>query len=235
MNIHIVLRGQYYVDKSTRHGRSSYKRDFLDIRHNFQSNVLDDLRLSGHSTKLWVMTYSGPSDHEIENLGVHKAVFLDPELLGEPGYRQFEVVSKSLDMLPENDGGLILVLRFDMIYKKPISTWMNLESDFDLVVPWREMNEDWQAWHYVDWKAKWSHSRIGDTFFFLKNLRDNVRRFKKATEYDTRCAHEKLDDFLSRGLRVRYCVDGFYNSDTACGTPLADNPLFFLQRPFLVS
>lgn len=168
-------------------------------------------------------------------MGAHHAVFMNPDLLGETGHKQFDVVSKALDMLPLNDGALILIIRFDMIYKKPISTWMDFSSDFDLVVPWREMNEDWQAWHYVDWKAKWSHSRIGDTFFFLRNLRDNVRRFKKATEYDARCAHEKLDDFLSRGLRVRYCVDGFYNSDTACGTPLADNPLFFLQRPFLVS
>lgn len=235
MKIHIVLRGQYFVDKTTRHARSSYKRNFLDIEHNFRANVLDDLASRGHDTKLWVVTYSGPDDARISALGAHHAEFLNPNLLGEQGYKQFDLVSRALGLLPPNDGSVILVLRFDMVYKKPISTWMELGSDYDLVVPWREMNEDWQAWHYVDWKAKWSHSRIGDTFFFIRNLRDNIRRFQKATEYDTRCAHEKLDDFLSRGLRVKYCVDGFFNSDTACGTPLADNPLFFLQRPFLTS
>lgn len=235
MKAHVLLRGQYLVDKDTKYGRSSYERNFLDIRDNFQQSVMDDLASAGYDTKLWIITYHDKYDDEILSLGAEKTIFIDGENLGQPGFHQMEVVSKGVDLITKNDDAWVFILRFDIIYKRPITTWFYPRADIDLILPWREMNDEYQNWHYVQWKAKYTHTRVGDSFFILRNDRDNLRRFQKSINYDPYCAHEKYEDFISRNLRVGFCVDGYYNSDTACGTNLADNPLFMLQRPLKTS
>lgn len=234
--VNILLRGQHYVGPKTPHGRSGYERNFLDIEQHYRTMVVDSLLGAGMQVRHFAISYKSPYDDCVRRLAKEgDFVLLEEDVLGTAGHRQFEVVSKGLGLIPEDDGNPLLILRFDMVYKQPIAEWFDLSSDFDLVLPWREAG--WNMWyeHWVPWKAKYSEKRVGDSFFFLSNKNGNLKKFRRAIGYDPRCAHEKYDDFVSRGLRVRFCVLGFYDSDTACGNSLADNPLFLLQRPYRVS
>lgn len=230
--ITILLRGQHFLGPSSPHGRSSYQRNFFDIIDQYLKNVPLAFESQGRPFNVRVITYDGPWAHQLNQVADNQYIRLIPEeLLGSVGYRQFEVVSKGLANIPPDDGSVILVLRFDLIYKKPITEWFDFDKDFDVCVPFREVG--WEQWfdYWVPWKAKYSSKRMGDCFHIINNERGNLRKFMRAIAHDPRCAHEKHEDFSGRGLRVDFCTQGFFNSDTACEGKGANNPLYSLQRP----
>ena len=230
--ITILLRGQHYLGPSSPHGRSSYQRNFFDIIDQYLKNVPQAFQSQGRPCATKIITYDSPWAHQLTELTKQEDIYVIPEqLLGTVGHRQFEVVSKGLGGIPPDDGSVVLVLRFDLVYKKPITDWFDFDKDFDLCVPFREVG--WEQWfeHWVPWKAKYSSKRIGDCFHIINNQRGNLRKFIRAISHDPRCAHEKHEDFSGRGLRVEFCVQGFFNSDTACEGRAANNPLYVLQRP----
>jgi len=227
----ILLRGQHYLGPSSPHGRSSYQRNFFDIIDQYLLNVPRAFELHGRPFRTKIITYDSPWAHRLNEIAYNQDIQLIPEnLLGSIGYRQFEIVSKGLEYIPPDDGSVILILRFDIIYKKPITEWFDFDKEFNLCVPFREVG--WDQWfeYWVPWKAKYSSKRVGDCFHIINNTRGNIRKFKKSISFDPRCAHEKYEDFVGHGLSVEFCTMGFFNSDTSVGGRSGDNPLYRLQR-----
>ena len=230
MKMHVLLRGQSFIDDNSPWKHKFYKRNFLYLIENFKYFFLDPLRAT-YDVELYVVTWESPIEHVFKNFSSNVLIFPN-SLFGQNGYKQFDMVAKGLDLISSNEGDLILIIRLDTIFKKAITDWFDLNSNFDIVLPWKESGADFWQRYYMRWKDRWSQHRVGDIFYFLKNKSDIVYKFKNTILRDPEDGHEIYDELLANNLNVKFCLEGYYDSDTSKMTKEAENPLFLLQRPY---
>lgn len=230
MKIHVLLRGQHYLDDLSPWKHKFIKRDFLFIVRNFSHFFLQDLKKE-HEVDVSVITWESPVQ-EVFYKFADNVQILPNSLFGKEGYRQFDLVAQGLQMIPENDNAIVIIFRLDMICKKYITEWFYFTDEFDIVLPWRETSEECWKDYFIDWKGSWSRHRVGDSFYFLRNRNNLLQKFKSIIQVDPNDGHEIYDLLIENSFDVKFCVDGYFDSDTSKMTSQADNPLFLLQRPY---
>lgn len=167
MNIDIVLRGD------TRH--------FLPHTiKNFMRMVLHPLQNDGHNTRIFTAMWFGEDD-SMEREIIEKLQPVEYKLLDKTkhydhmGYTQWDVFMMAMDMVEESQSedyqtDVTLFLRFDLLWKQPITNWLRLDDpSWDVMVPWKE---------YENWWLH--HNRVSDVFHMIRNKPGNFDKFKEA-------------------------------------------------------
>jgi hypothetical protein len=167
MNIDILLRGD--------------TRNFLPKTIiNFQKMILTPLQMDGHSLRLFYVVWSDENSKEdeiLKKLSPTDFIILDKKTQYDtPGFAQWDVFCMGLDMITHHQSQdysseLTLVLRFDTLWKQPITNWLRPNDAWDVMVPWREY-ESW--WNH--------HNRISDTFHVVRT--DKIELLKNAIHSD---------------------------------------------------
>lgn len=230
MKVHVLLRGQHYLDDDSPWKHKFIKRSFAYIARNFDHFFLQSLK-SKFDVSVSVITWQSPIQ-KIFNQFADRVQILPNHLFGTNGYKQFDVVAQGLEMIPKNDDSLVIIFRLDIICKKPITEWFDFHSIFDIVLPWRETGEDCWNRYFMEWKGRWSRHRVGDSFYFLKNRDDLLEKFKSIIQIEPNDGHEIYDNLIENNFNVKFCLNEYYDSDTSKMTLQADNSLFLLQRPY---
>jgi hypothetical protein len=166
MNLDIVLRGD--------------TRNFLPLTiKNFMKMVIDPLLLDGHDVRTFTtMWFDGDDVMEmsiIDKLNPTQYTLLDKQLhYNRVGYTQWDVFQMGMSMVEntqqiDRQTDVTLFLRFDTLWKQPITNWLNLDGDWDVLVPWKEYEYWWLH-----------HNRISDVFHIIKNKNGNFDKFRNA-------------------------------------------------------
>jgi hypothetical protein len=230
MKVHVLLRGQHYMDDASPYQHKFYKRNFLYILRNFDHFFLQNLK-SKYDVSVSLITWESPIQQIFYQFADSVQIFSN-DFFGKDGHKQFNIVAKGLEMIPENDDSVVIIFRLDTILKKPVTEWFDLTSEYDIVLPWKETGEECWKDYFMKWKNRWSKHRVGDIFYFLKNSNNVLQKFKSIIQIEPIDGHEIYDHLKQNDLDVKFCVDGYFDSDTSKMTSQADNPLFLLQRPY---
>ena len=227
----ILLRGQHYQDKKTPFTTGKWNGSFFDIQKNFQKMILNPLKK--YNPKIYISTWQSPIAHKLKkysfNIKIHELKYFD-----KTGYKQANIILNGLNLIPNNQNDLILILRFDLLWKKPITEWFPFKKNFDICFPWK--GHDGQP----DPKLLWDCcEQTGDYFWGIQNKNNNLKRFKIAIK-------NSLEDQLKRGypynnlheiysflkdLKCIFAIKGFYPS-TSCSR-YSTNPIFInYNRPY---
>jgi len=230
MKVHVLLRGQHYVEDDTPFSHKFHKRNFMHIGKNFRHFCYEPLKQT-FDVQFYVITWDSPVADVFEKI-CSKTILLPIENFNQKGFEQFDLVAQGLELIPKNDDSIVLILRLDTIFKKPVTEWFDFTSDFDIVVPYKETGPHYWDRYFMPWKNKASEHRISDIFHFLKNRNGNLDKFSRIVKVNPFDAHEIYDDLITEGFNVKFCVQDYYDSDTSKKMSIAVNPLFFLQRNY---
>ena len=195
MNIDILLRGD--------------TRNFIPKTIiNFEKMILNPLKGDGHSLRLFYVIWSDENSKEddiIKSLPAQDYILLDKKThYDTAGYAQWDVFCMGLDMVTKHQNNnytsdLTLVLRFDTLWKQPITNWLRPFDNWDVMIPWRE---------YETWWAH--HNRISDTFHMVRTNKFDLLKNaiysdfehevvrKLMSEWDIPCFLNKYDPTYKR-------------------------------------
>ena len=172
----------------------------------------------GHKIEFYISTFSSPIESTLLNITNKNKIVISPiEKFNQINYQQKDIIVKGLDIIPRNKFDVILIMRFDLIYKKKITTWLNLMENFEVVLLWKLNNEI-----------------IADTFFAVNNKCINVFKQNVLEAKGLGMELHYLIHNAKKKLSYKFCFnDKTYDTNTSHDSNWSNNPVYIQHnRPY---
>ena len=171
----------------------------------------------GHKIEFYISTFSSPIESTLLNITNKNKIVISPiEKFNQINYQQKDIIVKGLDIIPRNKFDVILIMRFDLIYKKKITTWLNLMENFEVALLWKLNNEI-----------------IADTFFAVNNKYINKFKCNVSEAKDQGMGLHHLIKNSIRKLSYKFCFRNTYDTNTSHDSNCSNNPVYIQHnRPY---
>lgn len=222
--VSILLRGQHYQHENDI-SKKKWLGSFFDIYKNFEKMILNPLQ-KRFETEIYISSWNSPVEQELQKIS-NNIILHSMENFDKKGYQQTNIIHNGLNLIPENKNDLIIILRFDLLYKKPITDWVPFNKKFDICLPWRGSG--------LGPKSIWKKAKIiSDFFFIIKNNKNNLNKFKKTILENKKRNYELhwiYPSLIKKKLKIIFADNGFYPSKSC--TKHKPNPIYInYNRPY---
>ena len=217
--ISILLRGQHYQNNVLPSNKKWFG-SFFDIIGNFKKMILYPLK-EKFNVEIYISSWTSPIQYKFNK---YKSIFHPIENYEKNNFKQANIILNGLNLIPNNQNDLILILRFDLLWKIPITNWFPFKANFDICMLWREGYSDWH----------WQNNFATDVFFAIKNQNNNLNKFKKAIEIHLQKHVNSFAPYslhylypLLKPMKTIFCFNDHYSSRTGGnGMGMGPNPIY---------
>jgi hypothetical protein len=176
----------------------------------------------GHKIEFYISTFSSPIESTLLNITSKNKIVISPiEKFNEKNYQQKDMIVKGLNIIPRNKFDVILIMRFDLIYKKKITTWLNLMENFEVVLLWK-----------LD--KTLANKCISDTFYAVNSKCINAFKCNVSEAKDQGMELHHLIKNSRMKLSYKFCFDNeYYDTNTSHDNNCSNNPVYIQHnRPY---
>lgn len=209
----IMLRGHHH--RIDRYGNQVDSRSAVS---SYQQQIIQPLKKQFEQVDIFLCTH--PSHVETEIVKTYEPVgcYIDHDGWC---YTQKHMMFKALAMLRGSDYDKYFILRFDCLWKKPVTEWDVWLPGDNAYIPWREYHHLWMEGY-----------RVGDQLHVvdgncLQGFADSLVFHHREADMNFHYIYDPLVHMLGRD-KVKFMCEGYFDSDPIKPTPLANNPLFYI-------
>jgi hypothetical protein len=244
MKTAVLIRGHHHYEEHLGKPNTSEIRmttspkqfDYREFYHSIIKNIINPIKNLQASIDIYISTYHSKIEETLFNLEHFKNI----NLLNIDGSSQILTLKKGLDIIP-NQYDSYLILRFDLLYKKPITDFWQPKNEEKIFLTWKETEHLWK-----------SHNRIGDALFIIngkksfEDFKNGIKKYLHTEDYNyntkakdgeiyfpTRSAHYAYPFIKNETNNIEFLVDGYYDTGTSIPNPLCKNPIYIqAKRPY---
>ncbi len=220
MRLSILIRGHNFLEKD----RFGLPMDGRDNAASLLENVIAPIRAKNPDATVYLATYESPALAELrEKFAPCELILLDPN-----GSSQAETYKEALKhIFQKTDFDALVVVRFDLAFKKPFDAW-DLKIDINSIhFTWKEYRDYWR-----------DHRRVGDAIHVIGKAA--IPAFHNALIMNQLAnrGHLHMMYYYLRTMHdnLKFIEDGYFDTNTLFANPECDNPLYTVfNRPRLTS